>query len=145
MTEVRRHQRTVDGKTVNVRHHTRSGTSTAAEKRQDAWEDRAAQRWTPPPRPEAGEVPAVDEGWWDDDVPRPEAWTDNNDSDEPEPERKPGRWELFKARAQASREMDEAQERFSYAKTVEERDAAERDFEAARDRLNSIPAPFGGR
>lgn len=79
MTEVRRHQRTVDGKTVNVRHHTRSGTGTAAEKRQDAWEDRAAGRWTPPPRPETGETPAADETWWDDDEPRPEAWTDDSE------------------------------------------------------------------
>jgi hypothetical protein len=84
MTEVRRHQRTVDGRTVNVRHHTRSGTGTAAEKRQDAWEDRAAQRWTPPPRGEASDTLPADETWWDDDVLRPEAWTANDDQVEHE-------------------------------------------------------------
>ncbi len=78
MTEIRRHQRTVDGKTVNVRHHTRSGTGTAAERKREAWEDRAAERWTPPPRGEATEAPPADETWWDDDVPKPEAWTDND-------------------------------------------------------------------
>lgn len=83
MSEVRRHQRkSATGKTVTVRHHTR-GDGTAAERKREAWEKRAAERWTPPPPAEDHAAPNEnEESWWDEDEPRPQAWM-------AEPEREP--------------------------------------------------------
>jgi len=75
MTEVRRHQRqTASGKTATVRRYTRGGE--AAERKRQAWEDRAAAQWTPPPAAADVHTTAAheDEQWWDEDEPRQEAW-----------------------------------------------------------------------
>src|SRR5205809_764823 len=78
MSIVHRHKRrTASGKTTTVRQYERDGEA-AAERKREAWEAHAAERWTPPPRAETGEAPAANETWWDDDVPKPEAWTDND-------------------------------------------------------------------
>ncbi len=86
MSIVHRHKRrTASGKTATVRQYTRDG-EVAAERKREAWEANAAQRWTPPPRGEASETPPADETWLDDDVPRHEPWMDDS---EHEPEHSP--------------------------------------------------------
>lgn len=81
MTEVRRHQRqTASGKTTTVRRYTR-GTGEAAAKKRQAWEERAAARWTPPPAVGDVESAPADEGepWWDEEHdPHREEWMDDD-------------------------------------------------------------------
>ena len=46
---------------------------------------------------------------------------------------------LFRARYMAAKDAERAKERFCYAKTIPERDAAERDYVAAKDKLKVLP------
>jgi hypothetical protein len=52
---------------------------------------------------------------------------------------------LFRARMKAAKERDEAQERFCYAPTIAERDAAQRDYKAAQDKLDLLPGALDRR
>lgn len=154
MPIVHRHQRrTASGKTVNVRqHHRDTGDGDLRPAREDL-----------PPPPvvggavlSAGDPAPPDESWWDGDGEVENApWLAE---EEPQPE--PGaalrgagyegpldqdgnptsRWALFRALVHAEKEQDGAQERFCYAPTVTERDAAERDYQAAKARFDALAA-----